>query len=220
MTDLTPKQQRFVEEYLTDLNATQAAIRAGYSEKTAAEQAHQLLQKTSLASAIVEAQAKRSERTEITQDMVLTELWQIASADPNELIQWRRGACPKCWGDPAPVAESLEGQPHGGALKRAKAQDAEIPVTEPNPDCESCKGEGAGRAYVFDTRFLTGPARKLYAGVKVSKQGLEVKMHDRSLALRLVGQHLGMFKTQVEHSGQIGLEQLIQESGKPPADDA
>ena len=74
---LTAKQQRFVEEYLIDLNATQAAIRAGYSEKTAEQLGYQLLQKTSVLKAIEEAQAKREERTQITQDYVLTNIQKV-----------------------------------------------------------------------------------------------------------------------------------------------
>ena len=65
---LTDKQKRFVEDYLVDLNATQAAVRAGYSAKTAEQQAYQILQKTSVSEAIAAAQAARSERTELTQD--------------------------------------------------------------------------------------------------------------------------------------------------------
>ena len=72
---LTAKQSRFVEEYLVDLNATQAAARAGYSAKTAEQQGYQLLQKTSVQQAIAEAMSKRSERTEITADQVLTCWW-------------------------------------------------------------------------------------------------------------------------------------------------
>jgi phage terminase small subunit len=68
---LTPKQERYIAEYLIDLNATQAAIRAGYSEKTAHKQGSQLLGKTSIAAAISGAQAERSARTNITQDYVL-----------------------------------------------------------------------------------------------------------------------------------------------------
>jgi phage terminase small subunit len=68
---LTPKQGHFVEEYLIDLNATQAAIRAGYSEKTAEQQGHQLLKKTLVSNAIAEAQVERSARTSVTQDYVL-----------------------------------------------------------------------------------------------------------------------------------------------------
>ena len=77
MANLTPKQQRFVEEYLIDLNATQAAIRAGYSEKTAKVIAAQNLSKLNVQEAIEEAQSKRTERTEITQDYVLTNIQKV-----------------------------------------------------------------------------------------------------------------------------------------------
>ena len=69
MTNLPDKQARFVEEYLVDLNATQAAIRAGYREKAAAEIGYEKITKPHIAEAIAEAQEVRSERTEITQDM-------------------------------------------------------------------------------------------------------------------------------------------------------
>ena len=69
---LTDKQQRFVEEYLVDCNATQAAIRAGYSKRTAAQIGHELLEKTLVAQAIKDAQQKRTDRIEVTQDYVLS----------------------------------------------------------------------------------------------------------------------------------------------------
>lgn len=75
---LTPKQERFVQEYLVDLNATQAAIRAGYSEKTADKIGPELLGKTSISAAIRKAQQGRQKRTEITQDMVIEKLAEIA----------------------------------------------------------------------------------------------------------------------------------------------
>ena len=71
MANLTPKQQRFVEEYLIDLNATQAAIRAGYSEKTAQEQSSRLLSNVMVQEAVQKAKNKLSERTELTVDMVV-----------------------------------------------------------------------------------------------------------------------------------------------------
>lgn len=74
MAKLTQKQQRFVEEYLIDLNATQAAIRAGYSVKTANEQGSQNLAKLSIQTAIAEAMAERSKRTGVNQDRVVLEL--------------------------------------------------------------------------------------------------------------------------------------------------
>jgi phage terminase small subunit len=88
VSKLTPKQKRFVEEYLVDLNATKAAIRAGYSEKRASEIGYQLLQKTTVSEAIREAMQARSERTEITQDMVLRQLAKIAFADLTEFVTW------------------------------------------------------------------------------------------------------------------------------------
>ena len=71
---LNPKQSRFVEEYLVDLNATQAAIRAGYSEKTANRTGSENLSKPVIADAIQIAQAERSARTQITVDKVLTDI--------------------------------------------------------------------------------------------------------------------------------------------------
>ena len=70
---LKGKQQRFVEEYLIDLNATRAAIRAGYSEKTASAIGHENLRKPTIVEAIAEAQAKRSKRLEVTVDSISLE---------------------------------------------------------------------------------------------------------------------------------------------------
>lgn len=86
MIELTDKQARFVEEYLVDLNATQAAIRAGYSERSARQMAAENMAKPVIAQAIAEAQQARSERTEITQDMVLRELAKIGFSDIRKLF--------------------------------------------------------------------------------------------------------------------------------------
>ena len=71
MPELTDKQKAFVQEYLIDLNATQAAIRAGYSKKTAAVVGHENLRKPYIAEAVAEAQAARARRTQIDADYVL-----------------------------------------------------------------------------------------------------------------------------------------------------
>ena len=85
---LTPKQEAFVQEYLIDLNATQAAIRAGYSEKTSSEMGYENLNKPQILDAIAEAKAERSARTEITQDMVLQELAKIGFSDIRNVAAW------------------------------------------------------------------------------------------------------------------------------------
>lgn len=86
MAELNEKQQRFVEEYMIDLNATQAAIRAGYSVKSASDIGGQLLGKTHVQRAIARAKAERSRRTGITSDRVLQELARIAFVNAADLI--------------------------------------------------------------------------------------------------------------------------------------
>lgn len=83
---LTDRQQQFVDEYLIDLNATQAAIRAGYSVKTANEQGSQLLAKLSIQQAIAEKMAERSRRTGVNQDRVVLELAKIAFVKLTDII--------------------------------------------------------------------------------------------------------------------------------------
>ena len=83
---LNPKQQRFCEEYMIDLNATQAAIRAGYSVKTAKEQASRLLTNVNVSREIERLQALQSKRTGVTADRVIRELAKIAFVDPDRVI--------------------------------------------------------------------------------------------------------------------------------------
>jgi len=83
---LTAKQRLFVAEYLIDLNATKAAIRAGYSTRTAEWIGHQQLKKTQVSSAIQKAMDERAKRIGITQDRVLLEYARIAFYDPRKLV--------------------------------------------------------------------------------------------------------------------------------------
>lgn len=82
---LTAKQERFVEEYLIDLNATQAAIRAGYSAKTAEQQGSRLLGNVKVSAALSKAQSRRSEKTGINAEWVLQRLADEAEADVADL---------------------------------------------------------------------------------------------------------------------------------------
>lgn len=86
MSKLNAKQKRFVDEYLLDLNAKQAAIRAGYSEKTAKSQGQRLLTHVDVAAAIAEKQEARSKRTEIDADWVLTQAANAFTADLSQLF--------------------------------------------------------------------------------------------------------------------------------------
>ena len=86
MAKLTPKQQRFVDEYLIDLNATQSAIRAGYSPKTAEQGAAQLLRNIKVQEKITELQNARNERVEVDQDYVLNRLIQVDQLDIIDIL--------------------------------------------------------------------------------------------------------------------------------------
>ena len=184
------KHQMFVDEYIIDFNAKEAATRAGYSPKTAAQQGYRLLQDEDISAAIDEAIAKRTKRMHITQDHVLG-LWQIANADYNELSSVRRVACGWCY---------------GGAL--TEDDDDETPVVdpsrEPDPDCIKCKGEGSPHVHIADTSKLSPAAKLVYQGAKETKFGIEVMTADRMKALDNVARHLGMFKDTVNHVSEDG----------------
>ena len=126
---MTPKQERFVQEYMIDSNATQAAIRAGYSEQTAAEQGYQLLQKTSVKKAVAEAMQTRSERTEITADQVLKELALIGFSDMRDFTSWApngvmlRESRELTEGQARAVAEVSETKTEHGGTVRFKLHD-------------------------------------------------------------------------------------------------
>lgn len=83
---MTDKQERFCEEYMIDLNATQAAIRAGYSPKTAQQQSTRLLLNVLVQNRIAQLQAEQSRRTGVSADRVVRELARIAFANASDLI--------------------------------------------------------------------------------------------------------------------------------------
>lgn len=84
---LTPKQTRFIAEYLVDLNGTQAAIRAGYSPKSAEDQAKQNLRHPAVAAAIAKRMEKRANKLELTADNVLREIARVALSDTRKLYR-------------------------------------------------------------------------------------------------------------------------------------
>ena len=217
---LTPKQAMFVKEYLVDLNATQAYLRAGYkvSENVAAVNGKRMLSNAKIDAAVQEAIKKRSDRTEITADKVLQRWWDIATADPNDIIHLRRVCCRHCfgkeyqyqWRDEEEYALAVD-----RAEKLAKEVEKEpiIPsnaggygfdrLAKPNPECPYCRGEGNPELHIEDTRDLGPKAKLLYAGIKQTQAGIEVKFQDQAKALENVARHLGMFVDKKEITGNL-----------------
>jgi phage terminase small subunit len=126
---MTPLQRRFVDEYLVDLNATQAAIRAGYAKTGANGQGYHLRRKPEVAAAIRQAMAERQERTRITADRVLREYARIAFADIRRLTGWGpdgillRPHTEVSEDDAAAIAELVVGSAKQGGGARLKLHD-------------------------------------------------------------------------------------------------
>lgn len=222
------REDVFVKEYLVDLNGRQAAIRAGYSPQSARQTASELLATPRVQEKVQAAMDARAERTGITADKVIERFWDLAHADARELVEHYRSCCRYCWGknnrfqrtpreleearaehEAAQAEAQAEAQAAGGPAPTPKPFDEAggvgyDPRKDPNQDCPECFGEGVERAYFKDTRDLSPSARLLYAGVKTTQHGLEVKMHDPIAALRDVARHLGIFKDKVELTGKDG----------------
>lgn len=198
---LTAQQRRFVAEYLKDGNATQAAIRAGYSKKSAEQIGYQLLQKTSVAQAIAQQQKASIARTLGGADEVLAQMWQLATFDANQLSQYRRGACRYCWGfghqyQWRDAVEFEEKRLEAVERDRREPEDSGgygyDHNREPNPGCPRCNGDGIGQPYFADTRKLSPVAALAYSGVKLGKNGVEITAISRERMYEAVMKRLGL----------------------------
>ena len=125
---LTPKQARFVAEYLVDLNATQAAIRAGYSRKTADSIGLQLLRKTQVASAIQKAQEDRARRVEITQDEIIRDIMEVRDRCMQRAPVGHEGEAGTGRSGQQPVGLQLSGCPEGLGTARETQRHVRGPV--------------------------------------------------------------------------------------------
>ena len=166
---LTDKQKRCCEEYLIDLNATQAAIRAGYSPKTAEQTASRLLRNVKVQEYIAKRQKELSRSTQITQERVIKEL---------ALIAFSNNA------DYARVVEKKMQTEVDGMLVDVLGEDGKpimYRTVEP-----------------VLTDELTEEQKRALAVIKKGRDGLEVKSFDKVRALELLGKHLGIFTEKIE----------------------
>ncbi|WP_262034519.1 terminase small subunit [Acinetobacter baumannii] len=208
---LSGKQQRFVDEYLIDRNGAQAYIRAGYkvkNEDVAAVMASRLLRIDKVKEAIEKGE-KRACRTQQDHSRQSAKSpLEMATADPNELIRYVRVNCRYCWGVDH-YYQWTKGEYHNACYNALVNQKPKPDcdggfgfnkTRAPNPECPECQGEGNGYVTVADTTRVSEQAKMLYAGIKESQHGIEIKMNDQVAALIKAGQHIGMFKERVEHS--------------------
>jgi phage terminase small subunit len=141
---------------------------------------------------------------------VLKRWEEIAFADPREIMQYRRVNCRYCRGIDHQYqwVEGVYWEAYATALDACgKGVETAYPndaggfgfdgTLEPVDGCPYCFGIGEGIAHFADVRTLVGPARRLYAGVKVTKNGIEVLTHSQERALENIAKHLGMFTENV-----------------------
>jgi len=201
-----------VREYPKDLNATQAAIRAGYSVATARQIASALLSKVDIQAAIERRMAQIAAMADVDAAMVVRELLDVATADPRELVSVHRDACRHCYGIEH-RRQWTQGE-YAAALDEAlKADDPAPdfagglgfnPTREPHVDCPECFGRGVESVLVNDTRTLSIKAAKLYAGAQQTKDGVKALGRNQTEALLALGRYLGLFKDRQEVSGPNG----------------
>ena len=209
---LTPKQRRFVNEYCVDENATQAAIRAGYSPDTAGVIGCENLKKPYMAEAIKERMEELAVAAGITPEWVVAQWAKIATADPNGLVQVRRTCCRYCYGF-GNQYQWTEGE-YAAAVDKAieagkPAPDGMggfgfNPNAEPAEDCPECGGLGIEDVHIFDTRKIKGNAKALYAGAERTRNGIKINMRDKDAAVANLARYLGMMVDRKEISGPNG----------------
>jgi phage terminase small subunit len=180
---LTPKQARFVDEYLVDLNGTQAAIRAGYSARGADVQAVRLLGNARISAAIASRQTKRTARTEVTQDRVISELALIAFSDMRDFAQW---------GNEAMLTEEqinvlVSGHIEIPSDKRVRSLDKEA---QRFLESNGCPVEW--RTVDLRNSDKLGEVSRAVMSVAEGQHGVSIKLYDKMKALELLGKHLGL----------------------------
>lgn len=180
---LTALEEAFITEYMRNgENGTAAWMFAhpGTSPSVAAVSAHHKLRKPNVAARIATERKRLARAFEIDRDGLMQRFLAIVEADPNELTQMRHIACETCYG----------------------GQRGEAMYVDADPECMRCAGEGVAIPWIADTRKLSPAARALFAGVKQTKDGVQLLMHDKMAALVNVGKILGVYERDNEQKAK------------------
>ncbi|NOD91432.1 terminase small subunit [Ruegeria sp. HKCCD4884] len=234
--DLNPRQRAFVLAYLADPNGKKAAISAGYAEGSAEVTASKLLSNAKVARAIAEGRKQVESKAMLDAEGIVNLWTQIALADPNELTQHIIAPCRYCYGidhqyqwktereflerKAEVIFSKFHDDKERDAAMAGQIVDPRIPddaggygyrlTDPPNPACPECSGMGMEITRMADTRKLSPAARLLFDGVKETKQGVEIKMQDRTKALENIAKHYGMFAGKVDAEEVSPLDRLVQ----------
>lgn len=213
---------RFIDEYPIDLNGTQAAIRAGYSAKTAHEQAAQLLANLSIRKLVDAKLAEIAERNAVNQDYVLQRWKRVADYDVRQLCEYRRICCRRCWGVNFAYQETF-GEHETRLADYEYERDCAIEKgrslprwndkieigydisKDANPDCLECRGDGELRAFIKDMRGLSDEV-VASLDLKIGKDGIELKSIPKEKALEALGRYVGLYNNDQSSRPQISVD--------------
>lgn len=204
------KIDAFIDEYMIDGNGTRAATVAGYSPKTANEQASRMLANVNISNEVARRRAIISAKNELKVDDVVRNIKSVIRADPRDLIEYRRASCRHCHGigfmyqyTPQEFRDAymrhMESKEYlvKGVSFNPQGGEGYNPNKDPHEDCPECFGDGVGRAFARDTRTLSSDAVAIYAGVKETQHGVEVLIRSKDAAIKQAALYLGMNKQEV-----------------------
>lgn len=188
--ELSAQEADFVREFLVDLNATQAAIRARYSAKTAYSAGQRLLKRVEVIAEIRRAMAERAERTNVKADNVVRELARIAFANVSDIVAWGSREV------------QIGFDADGKRLPPDRITEAVMVRTELAPYVDA-----------VESKDLSPDVSAAVSEVSLGKDGLKIKMHSKTQALEQLGRHLGLFAKDKERDPQEPIRLVIYGAG-------
>jgi len=222
---MKPEYELFCREYVANrFNGTRAA-KVAYPDQTdqsAGTTAWELLKKPDIQKRLSVLIGEVFNSIDLEAAQVVQKLWDVVSADPNDLVEMRRDCCRHCYGmnyeyqytvgewdtivDQYEIRRELaeeEGRrpPRSPAVKGGVGFNRQYP---PVSMCPECNGEGVERVLFKDTRYLSPAARELYAGAKITKNGIEILTHNRDKNLEMLGRYLALFTDNLDHRSTDG----------------
>jgi phage terminase small subunit len=223
MPDISIKHQKVCDLILSGVSDGQAYARVYGKDNIEAARAsvNKMLKRPEVAAYLAGVRTKVTAAVEAAAikgaTEVLADIEAIADADSRELMEYRRGCCRHCWGKEFRYQRTAEEmrkhikKTNEDNEKRMKDGLSAEPLDEEggtgynrtkpaNPDCIECFGEGEGYAYFKDTRALSPAAAKLFAGVKVTQNGLEIKIASQERHRELLARHHGL----LDKKGDVG----------------
>jgi phage terminase small subunit len=220
--ELNAREQDLILRYEKTLDPYKSAIAAGYERSVARTSAYSWFKQPDLKPAFYEtAMARRAKRLEahhVSAEELKHRTWLIATADPAELVTHVRRGCRHCWGEgfgyqwkehefEAAVARH-DKDPEKNPLPDWAGGMGYTTNSDPNPECPHCDGKGFEEVHPTDFRDLSEAGRALYKGIKPTKYGYEIMMHDQQAARVFYAQLCGY---------QIDRKELTGKNGSPLA---